>query len=93
VDPDEFVRFSGDLDQPTCAAQDVGRSFEAFQVVRRRGDVGAVDIVEIMEVDSLREWERVCEQSAAVQPLAATFEALADAAAVGTIFASRIRRS
>jgi hypothetical protein len=91
VPPEEFARFSAEVDQPTWLEQEVVRSFDAFQVVRRVGDVGAVDIIEVLEVRSLEEWERISQTGEAVKPLAATFDSLADGAGVRTIYANRIR--
>ena len=93
ISPDEFARFSAEVDQPTWLEQEVVRNFDAFQVVRRVGDVGVVDIIEVLEVRSLEEWERVSQTSEAVTPLAATFDSLADGSAVRTIYANRIRRA
>jgi len=92
VAPEEFARFSAELDLPTWRAQEVVGSFDAYQVIRRTGDVAEeVDIVEVLEVRSLEEWDRISRTDEAVKPLAATFESLAEPSAMRTIFARRIR--
>lgn len=91
VAPEEFARFSAEVDLPTWRAQEVVRSFETFQVDRRSAAPGAMDFVEVLEVSSMEEWERVSTTSDVGKSMAATFESLADGSAVRTIFASRIR--
>jgi hypothetical protein len=92
VAPEEFARFSAEVDLPTWRAQEVVRSFETYQVVRRVGDIG-VDFVEVMELASMEEWERVSTTSEVGKSMAATFDSLADGPAVRTLFAYRIRTS
>jgi hypothetical protein len=89
----QFVRFSAEVDQPICLAQNVVRGFDAFAVVRRDPGAPAVDIVEVMEVSSWDSWVQVRDNLEAMKPVMQGFERLADPAAVRTIFARRVTRN
>ena len=88
----EFVNFSATLDQPTCLAQDVVLGFDAFAVVKRDPGAPAVDIVEVMEVDSWDRWVDVRDNLEALKPVTERFDALVDSATVRTIFGTRVDR-
>ena len=88
----EFERFSTEVDQPVCLAQDVVLAFDAFAVVRRDLGVPAVDIVEVMELSSWDGWVEVRDNLDAMRPVTAGFERLVDPATVRTIFARRLER-
>jgi hypothetical protein len=92
VSQHEFTRFSANVDQPICLAQQVVHGFDAFAVVRRDPDAPAVDIVEVMEVESWEKWVQVRDNLEAMKPVMQGFERLVDPAAVRTIFAKRVQR-
>jgi hypothetical protein len=86
----DFERFSAELDQPTCLAQDVVEGFDAYAVTRRDPDAPAFDIVEVMTVRSWSEWERVRDGLDALEPVTRRFDELIDGDAVRTLFATPI---
>ena len=88
----EFERFSAEVDQPICLAQDVVLGFDAFAVVRRYPGAPAVDIVEVMELSSWDRWVDVRDNLEGMKPVTLGFERLVDPAAVRTLFARRVRR-
>jgi len=85
-----FSRFSAELDQPVCVAQDAVESFSAFAVRRRSPDAPAIDIVEVMAVRSWDEWVRTRDGLPELEPVTREFDKLVDAAAVHTLFATPI---
>jgi hypothetical protein len=93
VAQEEFVRFSAEVDQPTCLAQDVVIGFDAFAVVRRDPGAPAIDIVEVMEVSSWERWVQTRDNLDAMKPVTEGFDRLANPATVRTIFATRVQRS
>jgi hypothetical protein len=88
----EFTRFSAEVDQPICLAQDVVLGFDAFAVVRRDPGSPSVDIVEVMELRSWDRWVEVRDSLEAMKPVTEGFERLVDPAAVRTVFARRVQR-
>ena len=89
---DEFARFSAELDQPTCLAQEVVRGFDVYAVTRdeQRGSRRAIDVVEAMHVASWSEWERVRDGLPAMRPVVEGFGRLVPDDGVRTLFASRV---
>lgn len=85
-----FARFSAELDQPTCLAQDVVEAFDAFAVRSRSEAAPAIDIVEVMRVRSWHDWVRTRDGLPQLAALTRAFDALVDAAAVQTLFATAI---
>jgi hypothetical protein len=90
VKVEEFARFSAQLDQPTCLAQDVVEGFSAYAVTRRDPGAPQIDVVEVMQVRSWSEWEQVRDHLPALTPVVAGFEKLIDPTTVRTIFGTRI---
>lgn len=88
----DFTRFSAEVDQPICLAQDVVLGFDAFAVVRRDPGAPAVDIVEVMEVSAWDRWVSVRDGLEAMKPVMEGFERLVDPASVRTVFARRVPR-
>jgi hypothetical protein len=86
----DFERFSAELDQPTCLAQDVVEGFDAYAVTHRDPDAPAFDIVEVMTVRSWTEWERVRDGLEALEPVVERFDQLIGGDAVRTLFATPI---
>jgi hypothetical protein len=86
----DFEKFSAELDQPTCLAQDVVEGFDAYAVTRRGDDAPAFDIVEVMTVRSWSEWERVRDGLADMGPVTRGFDQLIDGDGVRTLFATPI---
>jgi hypothetical protein len=86
----DFERFSAELDQPTCLAQDVVEGFDAYAVTHRAPGAPAFDVVEVMTVRSWSEWERVRDGLAALEPVVERFDQLIDGDAVRTLFATPI---
>jgi hypothetical protein len=86
----DFERFSAELDQPTCLAQDVVEGFDAYAVTRRDPGAPAFDIVEVMTVRSWSEWERVRDGMAELKPITERFDQLIDGDGVRTLFATPI---
>ena len=86
----DFARFSAELDQPACLAQDVAEGFDAYAVTRRDPDAPAFDIVEVMTVRSWREWERVRDGMDELKPITERFDQLVEGAGVRTLFATPI---
>jgi hypothetical protein len=92
AEPEEFRRFSAELDQPTLLAQDVVLGFDAYAVTRRDEGAPSVDVVEVMHVRSWEEWVDVRDGAEALKPVSARFDELIDPATVRTIFGTRIER-
>jgi hypothetical protein len=92
VDVRRFERFSAELDQPVCLAQDVVEGFDAFAVTHRTEAAPSVDIVEVMHVRSWKEWERVRDGLEALEPVTAAFDELVEPSTVRTLFGRRIGR-
>lgn len=86
----DFERFSAELDQPTCLAQDVVEGFDAYAVTRRDPGAPAFDLVEVMTVRSWSEWERVRDGLAEMGPVMEGFDRLIDGDGVRTLFATPI---
>lgn len=86
----DFERFSAEMDQPTCLAQDVVEGFDAYAVTRRDPGAPAFDIVEVMTVRSWSEWERVRDGMAELKPITERFDQLIEGDAVRTLFATPI---
>ena len=86
----DFERFSAELDQPTCLAQDVVEGFDAYAVTSRDPGAPAFDIVEVMTVRSWSEWERVRDGLAEMGPVMEGFDKLIDGDGVRTLFATPI---
>jgi hypothetical protein len=86
----DFARFSAELDQPTCLAQDVVLGFDAFAVERREPGAPGVDVVEVMHVRSWDEWTAVRDGLPEMERVVAEFDALVPSGGVQTVFARRI---
>jgi hypothetical protein len=86
----DFERFSAEIDQPTCLAQDVVEGFDAYAVTRRDPGAPAFDIVEVMTVRSWSEWERVRDGMEELKPITDRFDQLIDGDGVRTLFATPI---
>lgn len=86
----DFERFSAELDQPTCLAQDVVEGFDAYAVTRRDPGAPAFDIVEVMTVRSWSEWERVRDGMEELKPITDRFDQLIDGDGVRTLFGTPI---
>jgi len=87
---DSFTKFSTEIDQPICLAQDAVLGFEAFAVVSRDPGAPSVDIVEVMEVTSWERWVQTRDRLEAMKPVTDGFEQLVEPTAVRTIFARRV---
>jgi hypothetical protein len=87
---EEFKRFSAELDQPTCLAQDVVQGFDAYAISHRAPGAPEFDIVEVMMVRSWSEWERVRDTLAELEPVREAFDRLIAADAVRAVFGTRI---
>jgi len=86
----DFRRFSAELDQPVCLAQDVVEGFDAYAVTHRDPGAPAFDIVEVMTVRSWSEWERVRDGLDSLAPVTERFDQLIDGDGVRTLFATPI---
>ncbi|MBS1878402.1 MAG: hypothetical protein JST31_02705 [Actinobacteria bacterium] len=89
---EQFSRFSAEVDQPICLAQDVVLGFDAFAVTRRDEGAPSVDVVEVMTVRSWDEWVDVRDNLPQMEEVTSGFEKLIDPATVRTLFATPIRR-
>jgi hypothetical protein len=87
---EQFERFSSELDQPTCLAQDVVEGFDAYAVRHRPVGAPGFDVVEVMTVRDWREWERVRDGLDALKPVIEGFDKVIDGAGVRTLFATPI---
>jgi hypothetical protein len=87
---EDFERFSAELDQPTCLAQDVVEGFDAYAVTHRAPGAPAFDVVEVMRVRSWEEWEGVRDGLEALTPVTERFDQLIEGEAVRTLFARPI---
>jgi hypothetical protein len=87
---EDFQRFSTDVDQPICLAQDVVRGFSAFAVTRRDPGAPSVDVVEVMSLASWDEWVKVRDNLQEMSAVTEGFEKLVDPATVRTLFARPI---
>lgn len=90
VGAEDFRRFSSELDQPICLAQDVVQGFDAYAITSRGPEAPRFDIVEVMTVRSWTEWERVRDGLDALKPVTAAFDELVASETVRTVFATRI---
>lgn len=93
VSVDEFAHFSSTLDQPLCLSQEVVQSFDAYRIAG--GETGAqhFEVLEVMQVRSWAEWERVRDGLADLIPVTTRFDELVDSSQVRTVFATKIERS
>ncbi len=84
VFPEDFARFSAEVDQPTLRA--LGGVVSRFDVLRvadpTEGSPLGVDIVEIMEVPDWVAWTDVRDHDPALRPVTRGFDALVDPASV-----------
>jgi hypothetical protein len=87
---EDFKRFSSEVDQPICLAQDVVENFQAFAVTRRDDGAPSVDVVELMHVRSWAEWVGVRDNLPGMGPVTSGFETLVDSSTVCTLFGLRI---
>jgi hypothetical protein len=87
---ESFERFSAELDQPTCLAQDVVEGFNAYAVTHRSPGAPPFDIVEVMQVRSWEEWVEVRDGLDALKPVTEAFDELIEGEAVRTLFAHPI---
>jgi hypothetical protein len=87
---EDFERFSAEMDQPTCLAQDVVEGFDAYAVRRHDPGAPAFDIVEVMTVRSWSEWETVRDGMSELKPIVERFDQLIDGDGVRTLFATPI---
>ncbi|MDF2825657.1 MAG: hypothetical protein K0R68_3065 [Mycobacterium sp.] len=92
VDANEFLRFSTDLDQPTCRAfGDVVRSFEVYRV-DVAPDGAPADVLEVMHVADWAAWEQIRDHHPAFRPVMHEFTRLVDLTSIRTWFAQPVRR-
>jgi hypothetical protein len=87
---EEFERFSAELDQPTCLAQDVVEGFDAYAVTHRAPGAPAFDVVELMTVRNWAEWERVRDNLDELVPVIEGFDKVIDGDGVRTLFGTPI---
>jgi hypothetical protein len=87
---ESFKRFSAELDQPVCLAQDVVEGFDAYAVTSRGQGAPGFDVVEVMTVRSWKEWESVRDGLDELKPVTAGFDELVDGDGVRTLFATPI---
>ena len=87
---EEFERFSTELDQPTCLAQDVVEGFDAYAVRHRDGEAPAFDVIEVMTVGDWAEWERVRDGLEEMKPVIEAWDQLVDGDGARTVFATPI---
>jgi hypothetical protein len=87
---EDFTRFSSELDQPICLAQDVVSGFDAYAITRRGPGAPEFDVVEVMTVRSWSEWERVRDGLDALKPVTDGFDQLIVGDTVRTVFGTRI---
>lgn len=90
VDPQEFVKFSAEVDQPVLLAQDVVLGFDAYSITRRDEGAPSVEIVEVMHVRSWDEWVDVRDNAEAIKPVGEGFEKCVDPSTVRTLFGTKI---
>jgi hypothetical protein len=83
---EDFARFSAEVDQPICLAQDVVQGFDAFAITRRDDGAPSVDVVEVMHVRSWSEWVGVRDNLPGMEPVTRGFEELVDPSTVRTLF-------
>jgi hypothetical protein len=89
---DDFKRFSSEVDQPLCLAQDVVLGFSAYAVTGRGPGAPSVDIVEVMSLTSWDDWVDVRDNLEAMAEVTSGFERLVDPTTVRTLFATPIER-
>lgn len=87
---EDFKRFSSEVDQPICLAQDVVQGFQALAVTHRDDGAPSVDVVEVMHVRSWGERVDVRDNLPGMGPVTSGFEALVDPSTVRTLFGVRI---
>jgi hypothetical protein len=87
---EQFEKFSAELDQPTCLAQDVVEGFDAYAVRHRAPGAPHFDIVEVMTVRDWGEWERVRDGLEELKPVIAGFDEVIDGDGVRTLFGTPI---
>ncbi|WP_370332489.1 hypothetical protein [Mycolicibacterium hippocampi] len=87
VSPEEFERFSVELDRPTCLGFDVVVGFEVF--LTERTDSSSFDVVEVMTVTSWPEWEKVRDEAPELEAVVARFDQLVEPGSVSTLFARK----
>ena len=87
VSPEEFERFSAELDRPTCLGFDVVVGFEVF--LTERTDSSSVDVVEVMTVTSWPEWEKVRDEAPELEAVVRRFDQLVEPGSVSTLFARK----
>lgn len=87
----EFSRFSTELDQPVCLAEDVVEGFEAFAVTWRDPGAPGIDIVEVMQVSSWHDWIKVRDGLPELEPVTREFDRLVAPDGVSTVFGRRIQ--
>jgi len=87
---EQFEKFSAELDQPTCLAQDVVEGFDAYAVRHREPEAPGFDVVEVMTVSDWAEWERVRDSLDSMVPVMEEWDRLVDGDGARTVFATLI---
>jgi hypothetical protein len=76
---DSFAEFSAEADQPVCLAHSaVVKGFKAYRLSGASATEFAADIIEVMEVSDLAEWENIRDNDPSFRPLVQRFEELVD---------------
>lgn len=83
----DFEHFSLHLDQPTCLACEVVRSFDAYRVTSAPD---GAEVMEVMHVSDWAAWESVRDNDPAFTPVMSRFVELVDVTTVRTWFTQPI---
>ena len=85
VSVEDFIRFSDEVDRPTCLAQDVVLAFDAYRV-EPGPHAWAADVVELFRVSSWEAWEQIRDHAPELAPVRSGFDRLVDSSCVKTLF-------
>lgn len=94
VSPEDFVRFSAEIDQPTLANQEQVVRFRAFRVLgdAEGGGVG-FEFFELLEIGDWEEWVAVRDNSPGLYEVRTGFDELVEPGSVRCSFAEPIGQS
>ncbi|GGF11246.1 hypothetical protein GCM10007298_04040 [Williamsia phyllosphaerae] len=94
VSPEEFVKFSSEVDQPTLADQKEVARFHAFRILgdAEGGGVG-FEFIELIEVGDWGEWIAWRDNSTALSEVRSGFDELVEPGSVRCSFLEPIGRS
>ncbi|TFI40201.1 hypothetical protein E4P29_25640 [Rhodococcus sp. 1R11] len=92
--PEDFVKFSAEVDQPTLGDQEEVLRFRAFRVLGEAegGGVG-FEFIELLEIGDWDEWIAVRDNSPALSEVRSGFDELVEPGSVRCSFAEPIGRS